>query len=926
MCFKWLIQLLFFIPLTSILYAQALFFHSKISLDEPNVFKLAEDKNGHVWACTNNGLFLIQSNEIKKFNTTNGTLSDKFYCIYIDEHNRKWAGTDEGIVVIDSSDKLIYNYPIKNTYSIKEIICHGDYLYFFTGTNYFVIYNLKIKKVSYFKKFSFNKNLFFTYKLKIFDDNVYLASDEGLFVFKDGSLIEKKYYKVINDLTFNSDDLYFCSGDYLFKDDNGELDSIYLNIKQPIHRIYSFKNFLFILTLANNPNAKSKLFVYNINRKEIKTLAVVPNMTDLCITQNSKVFISMLGGGVSLNNFIQYYFYDITSDDYVVDIYKGSDYSLFGTNKYLLFYDEASKKSKQLTISSQNSIEYIRKILSYKKNKFVVAYASALSQKYKYLKYDSIEINAFNAKNIYLHDSVLYVNSYSGTIELYNLNSLKCIDTLPISKENIKVYDFYQSDSMLYLSSNLGLYKINVKSKAISIIYKLPVRSYCEFNDYSVVTTNNHLSIMKNNYYSIFSNSVFGMSFKNFNVVGFKNFILLFNNNNVYFINKNYHVRYFYTFFKINNIKYINDVLYIFTESGLLSAPIYYYFSNNNNNIYTFNLFKFETNSLVFEKLVESKSSRFNFIINTTNNFMSLPLYFRFKLDNSKWIYLKDNYISFRLNDSKIHTLYIQYSESGVEWKPAYSLFIKYKKPFYNSYLFYISIFLVFSFFFAMAIRLYYMNKVKKLQFRINYIQELEKLKYQNFTHSINAHFIMNTLNALQYFISNNKKNISLEIVVFFGRFLRQSIDSAEKLHLSISEELNRTVYYLKVQQIKSEYAYSFTIDVDPSLNINAISCPTLILQPFIENSIIHGFESINYKGFIYVKVFKLHNLIYFQIIDNGKGLIHSNKEKKRKSIGISYTIERLKLFVGRKYHYYYIKPLTINFGVITTIIYQFDE
>lgn len=925
MYFKWVIQLLFFISLTSVLYAQALFFHSKISLDDPNVFKLAEDKNGHVWACTNNGLFLIQSNEIIKFNTTTGTLSNKFYCIYIDEHNRKWVGTDEGIVVIDSSDSYVLNFEIKSLGSIKEIAYAEGYIYLYSGQNYFLIYDINNNKYIYK---SFNKvlnDVIYSYKIKVIDGRVFFTSDLGIYVYRKGKLLFKIFDKTVNDVININNKIFFTSENKLYEFTGDTSKRILYNFIEPIYRLYDFNNKIFLIAISKNIQTKSKLYVYDLLSSNLKLLGNIPNITDLCLTNNSLAFISTFGGGVSLYNYIDFSFIDLTYDEFITDFNKDDWHILIGTNKYLLCYDIIKNTTQQVTLGNSNVLEYIRKIKLIYGKKYVIAYSSPLSKKYKHLNYNGIEIHAFNAKNLFINDTLLILNNHNGKLELYNTNDFKCIDTLSINNMFLKVFDFYVEDAEVYIASNVGLYKLNIKNKKIDLIYPFTTTSVIKNNNYLIFTTPHFLGIIdfdtnvnqkKSFFYKIY--------ISNYLIKEYDKYLFLYNYNQLYIINKNTRKFKHLNFpVYITNLKLEKNTLYLMTNFGLFSVNLsdVYKFKNK----YHFTLNQFETNSKLNNNYFISNEPNFNFIINSSNNYTIIPLYFKYKIDDKDWIYIKDNFISFKINDSQNHLLYVQYSEDGISWNDAYKKNIKYNKPFYSYPIFFIVLIIVFILNVTWIIRYYYKSKLKRLKKKIELIRELEGLKYQNFTHSINIHFIMNTLNALQYFISQNKNNYSLNIIAFLGRLLRQCIDTIDKLEVSLHDEINRTIYYLKIQQIKLHYGFDFDFFIDESISINNHYCPSLILQPFVENSILHGFKGISYKGYIYIKLFKVHDYVFIQIIDNGIGLNHYNEKDKndRKSIGIDYTIQRLKLFVENKFYKFTINEISNHKGVKVTIVFQ---
>ena len=95
---------------------------------------------------------------------------------------------------------------------------------------------------------------------------------------------------------------------------------------------------------------------------------------------------------------------------------------------------------------------------------------------------------------------------------------------------------------------------------------------------------------------------------------------------------------------------------------------------------------------------------------------------------------------------------------------------------------------------------------------------------------------------------------------------------------------------------------FEYVLEVDKDIETDNIDIPSMILQPFVENSIIHGVLPVDRKGLIKLRIFKEHGFLVFEVIDDGFGIDNSMKLKKNKaagdheSMGMDITTRRIEL------------------------------
>lgn len=188
----------------------------------------------------------------------------------------------------------------------------------------------------------------------------------------------------------------------------------------------------------------------------------------------------------------------------------------------------------------------------------------------------------------------------------------------------------------------------------------------------------------------------------------------------------------------------------------------------------------------------------------------------------------------------------------------------------------------------------------------------------------INPHFLANMLNTVSYLASLKKETNIVRLTDSILTLLNGCMRNDSSL-TSVEEELSFLKSYITTQEIRLFGGFTVQYNIDPSI----YSCliPKFLLQPVLENALIHGIEPSGNAGLIVIKGFQQEDKLHFSVTDNGVGmsqeqidnLLHSDihKDKGRlNGIGIANVQNRIKLLYGPEYglHINSIK------GVFTTV------
>jgi tetratricopeptide (TPR) repeat protein len=177
----------------------------------------------------------------------------------------------------------------------------------------------------------------------------------------------------------------------------------------------------------------------------------------------------------------------------------------------------------------------------------------------------------------------------------------------------------------------------------------------------------------------------------------------------------------------------------------------------------------------------------------------------------------------------------------------------------------------------AIAVLMY--NRSKLLEKR-NIISEQEKtialqkqIEYQlqALRSQMNPHFIFNCLNTIDSYILLNKQQDASYLIQQFSKLTRRILEHTSQTFIRIEEELETLAIYLKIEQIRANQLFTFSIDSDPILN--QLLIPPMLLQPFVENAVVHGVRNRKEQGGMIRIIAKLESgFVIFTIEDNGVG------------------------------------------------------
>lgn len=217
-------------------------------------------------------------------------------------------------------------------------------------------------------------------------------------------------------------------------------------------------------------------------------------------------------------------------------------------------------------------------------------------------------------------------------------------------------------------------------------------------------------------------------------------------------------------------------------------------------------------------------------------------------------------------------------------------------------------------------IKLEYQEKLAAQQQAIdNYIKALRA--------QMNPHFIFNSLSSIQHLVLKSDTQSALKYLSKFSKLMRSTLENSIEKNVTLAEEIKLLETYLDLESLRFDDSFSFEINVEKHLNTNLLEVPLLIIQPFVENAILHGLLHKNEgEKKLVISFSEDVNHILATVEDNGigrkasKALYEQSPKPGKISRGIELTEKRIEILKTQpdKEAAYLIEDLTDNSGNLT--------
>lgn len=214
-----------------------------------------------------------------------------------------------------------------------------------------------------------------------------------------------------------------------------------------------------------------------------------------------------------------------------------------------------------------------------------------------------------------------------------------------------------------------------------------------------------------------------------------------------------------------------------------------------------------------------------------------------------------------------------------------------------------------------------------------------QEMEFKMLASQINPHFLYNTLETIRMKALKVGDKEAATAIKLLGKSMRYVLENMGTAMTTLEEELNHVEEYITIQHLRFGDRIQYTKEIEQGLDLAKYYLPPLLLQPVVENAIVHGLEDKNEDGRIVVSVYKKTsddmNLLIIDVEDNGCGMTEEILGKLRtdieikdmsrsKSIGLYNINQRMKLHFGEGYRVHiYSEP---QMGTRVRLMFPIDR
>ena len=195
-----------------------------------------------------------------------------------------------------------------------------------------------------------------------------------------------------------------------------------------------------------------------------------------------------------------------------------------------------------------------------------------------------------------------------------------------------------------------------------------------------------------------------------------------------------------------------------------------------------------------------------------------------------------------------------------------------------------------------------------------NIQNEQQKMEFKMLASQINPHFLYNTLETIRMkaFTAGDKEVATA--IKLLGKSMRYVLENTGTADTSLQAEIDHILTYLQIQQLRFGDRVNYILTVQPGMQMEEYRMLPLLLQPIVENGIVHGLEARESSGTIWISIYVQDGVVYVDISDNGCGMdeetlqmvLHKvqdyTRKRRKSSIGLYNINRRIKLNYGEQY------------------------
>ena len=200
------------------------------------------------------------------------------------------------------------------------------------------------------------------------------------------------------------------------------------------------------------------------------------------------------------------------------------------------------------------------------------------------------------------------------------------------------------------------------------------------------------------------------------------------------------------------------------------------------------------------------------------------------------------------------------------------------------------------------------LRRIRHIRREAAFRQKMADTELRALRAQMNPHFIFNSLNSIENFMMKNEKWLASDYLNKFARLFRMILHSSRNELVPFAKDMEALQLYVDLELLRFDHKFEYRTRIDPLLKKGDYRVPSLLIQPYVENAIVHGVGLSSRKDlYVQVTAFLLGDAIHYIISDNGigrrkAGEVNQLNRPNHRSVGLSITEDRIHIF-SRQQH-----------------------
>ena len=889
------------------------------------IYRALEDNNGYLWIATDAGVARFDGQSFQIFTTDNGLPDNEVLSIFKETNGRIWVNCfkQKPAYFDETANRFINANENSLLNKIKEGTSEMSFFPIKKGGMIFV----NEKGVSIIRDVKKQKEIEYVdqYKLPIQETSSGIRFEQGYEKLHDKSKLNQlRLYVYVNKKIVDSANLpHYFFGEKIARAVDEDILYFFMYDRQKLYKISQFQafplkykidsisipetfnNYQFTPTNIALLSNSGKIFEYAKKSLELKNI-FSGDFTSNSIynDKNGNYWISTIDRGLLLYKRTHIKNIEFPKDftsRFFMSVMKTNKKTLMAGNIYGQICEITSTKIKIYNTGFSGKIGRVRKLIEHNNQIYSFSEVGVFKNARIPLENERKSDYLYSKTAIGFNDSII-ISGHTSSLYQINTktNQTKSLDGL---KKRITAL-VKKNSNEIYFGSTDGLYKYNYsENKTTPLnnkknILNERITGICFSNDELgwIATGGSGVAVIKNDSVITVINNSKGIISNATKCIttGLPGQIWIGSSNGISRISYKYKegkLKYSINNMStqdglsnniINELLFKDDSIYAATSDGLSIVPANIVFRPINTPVLIQKISINQKDTSIYDTYQLGHQQR-----NIQLKLAGIDLtghhhHLEYKLDNSQsWKSLNSNNLTLELNHGK-HILQIRSVDiNGYRSNQIKSLVFNIQYPLWKTFWFWLLVALILQII-LILLNNKFQKKKRDNKIALEYANlQTAALEQQSFTSLMNPHFIFNALNSIQHYINLQDRKSANRYLTSFASLIRKNFEAVQQYFIPLEQEIENSKIYLRLEKMRFNEKIDFDITLDETIDTENIMVPTMMLQPLLENAILHGLVPSELPGKLHLFITQEDSILNIVIEDNGIGFKNSLANKK---------------------------------------------